>query len=65
MIGLTSSFVGSTIGAILGIASAYFGGRIDDWISASMDILLAFPIIVLALVVVAALGAVLSASTST
>jgi len=59
VIGFTSSFVGSTIGAILGIASAYFGGRIDNWIQRVMDVLLAFPIIVLALVVVAALGRVL------
>ncbi len=58
VISLTSSFVGSTLGAILGIASAYFGGRIDDWIQRFMDILLAFPIIVLALVVVAALKTV-------
>ena len=55
VIGFTSSFLGSTIGAILGIASAYFGGKADDWIQRFMDILLAFPIIVLALVVVAAL----------
>ncbi len=55
VIGFTSSFVGSVLGAILGIGSAYFGGRIDDWIQRFMDILLAFPIIVLALVVVAAL----------
>ncbi len=55
VISLTSSFFGATLGAILGIASAYFGGRIDDWIQRFMDILLAFPIIVLALVVVAAL----------
>jgi peptide/nickel transport system permease protein len=55
VIGFTSSFIGSTIGAILGIASAYFGGKIDDWIQRFVDILLAFPIIVLALVVVAAL----------
>jgi peptide/nickel transport system permease protein len=55
VIGFTSSFIGSTLGAALGIASAYFGGRIDDWIQRFMDILLAFPIIVLALVVVAAL----------
>jgi peptide/nickel transport system permease protein len=58
VISLTSSFFGSTIGAILGIASAYFGGWIDDWIQRFMDILLAFPIIVLALVVVAALKTV-------
>jgi peptide/nickel transport system permease protein len=55
VIGFTSSFIGSTIGAILGVASAYFGGRIDDWIQRFVDILLAFPSIVLALVVVAAL----------
>jgi peptide/nickel transport system permease protein len=61
VIGFTSSFIGSSIGAILGIASAYFGGRIDDWIQRVMDVLLAFPIIVLALVVVAAFGRLLVA----
>ncbi|MEA2938324.1 MAG: peptide/nickel transport system permease protein [Alphaproteobacteria bacterium] len=55
VIGFTSSFLGSSLGAVLGIASAYFGGKIDDWIQRFMDVLLAFPIIVLALVVVAAL----------
>ena len=59
VIGFTSSFLGSSIGAVLGIASAYFGGRIDNWIQRVMDVLLAFPIIVLALVVVAALGKIL------
>jgi peptide/nickel transport system permease protein len=56
VIGFTSSFIGSSIGAVLGVASAYFGGRIDSWIQRVMDVLLAFPIIVLALVVVAAFG---------
>jgi len=56
VIGFTSSFLGSSVGAILGIASAYFGGRIDNWIQRVVDVLLAFPIIVLALVVVAAFG---------
>ncbi len=59
VIGFTSSFLGSSVGAILGIASAYFGGRIDNWIQRVVDVLLAFPIIVLALVVVAAFGKVL------
>ena len=54
VIGFMSSFVGSSIGAVLGIASAYFGGKVDDWIQRFVDILLAFPLIVLALVVVAA-----------
>src|SRR5688572_7108297 len=56
VIGFTSSFVGSTLGAILGVASAYFGGRIDNIIQRFVDILLAFPLIVLALVVVASFG---------
>jgi peptide/nickel transport system permease protein len=55
VIGFTSSFLGSSIGAILGVASAYFGGRIDNVLQRIMDVLLAFPLIVLALVVVAAL----------
>ena len=55
VIGFTSSFLGSSLGAVLGIASAYFGGKVDDWIQRFVDILLAFPLIVLALVVVAAL----------
>jgi peptide/nickel transport system permease protein len=54
VIGFWSSFVGSTLGAAIGVASAYFGGRIDNIIQRFMDILLAFPLIVLALVVVAA-----------
>ncbi|MGE0714446.1 MAG: ABC transporter permease [Alphaproteobacteria bacterium] len=56
VIGFMSSFVGSTLGAVLGTASAYFGGRIDNAIQRVVDVLLAFPIIVLALVVVAVLG---------
>jgi len=56
VIGFTSSFLGSALGGVLGAASAYFGGFIDDTIQRLMDILLSFPIIVLALVVVAVLG---------
>jgi peptide/nickel transport system permease protein len=55
-IGFLSSFSGCTLGAIVGVASAYFGGKVDLIIQRFVDILLAFPIIVLALVVVAMLG---------
>ncbi len=55
IIGFFSSLIGSTLGAVIGAASAYFGGWIDNAIQRVMDILLAFPIIVLALVVVAVL----------
>ena len=55
-VGFLASFVGSTAGAVIGVMSAYFGGKIDMLIQGAMDILLSFPIIVLALVVVAMLG---------
>lgn len=55
-VGFLSSLLGSGIGAVIGVVSAYFGGRIDMMIQRFMDILLSFPIIVLALAVVAVLG---------
>ena len=55
-VGFLASLAGSTLGAIIGVISAYFGGKIDLLIQGIMDILLSFPIIVLALVVVAMLG---------
>jgi len=55
-IGFLSSFIGCTLGGLLGIASAYFGGRADLIIQRFVDVMLSFPIIVLALVVVAVLG---------
>ncbi|HXV12272.1 MAG TPA: ABC transporter permease [Burkholderiales bacterium] len=56
LVGFLASFVGSTLGAVIGVISAFFGGRVDMAIQRFMDILLAFPIIVLALAVVAVLG---------
>lgn len=55
-VGFLASFIGSTMGAVIGVVSAYFGGKIDMIIQGVMDILLSFPIIVLALTVVAMLG---------
>jgi peptide/nickel transport system permease protein len=56
MVGFLSSIIGCTVGAIVGVVSAYFGGRIDMVIQRLMDVLLSFPIIVLALAVVTVLG---------
>ncbi len=56
VIGLSSAFIGSTIGAIIGVASAYFGGLFDLVVQRIVDIFLSLPIIILALVVVAMLG---------
>jgi peptide/nickel transport system permease protein len=55
-VGILSSLLGCTLGALLGAASGYFGGRIDNAIQRVVDVMLSFPIIVLAMVVVAVLG---------
>ena len=55
-IGFASSFLGSTLGALIGVSSAYFGGKIDLLLQRFMDLLLSFPLIILALVVVSLLG---------
>jgi peptide/nickel transport system permease protein len=55
-IGFLSSMIGCHIGAAIGIASAYHGGWIDLVLQRFIDIILSFPIVVLALVVVAVMG---------
>ncbi len=55
-IGFIASLIGSTLGAIVGVVSAYFGGKVDLVIQGVMDVILSFPIIVLAITVVAVLG---------
>ncbi len=55
-VGILSSLIGCTVGAVIGAASGYWGGRIDTFIQRIVDIMLSFPIIVLAMVVVAVLG---------
>jgi peptide/nickel transport system permease protein len=56
LVGFTASFVGCTAGYVLGVVGAYFGGRVDQLIQRLMDILISFPLIVIAIAVVAALG---------
>jgi peptide/nickel transport system permease protein len=55
-VGLLSTLLGSVVGAFLGLAGGYWGGWIDNIIQRFMDILLAFPMLVLAMAVVASLG---------
>ncbi len=55
-IGFWSSFLGCTAGTAIGVASAYFGGKVDLVIQRCTDMLLSLPIIVLALIVGVILG---------
>ncbi|HEX3178145.1 MAG TPA: ABC transporter permease [Methylomirabilota bacterium] len=56
LVGFVAALVGATLGAVIGVASAYFGGKTDLAIQRVMDIFLAFPLIILALAVVSILG---------
>ncbi len=56
IVGLTSAIFGGFSGLVLGVSSAYFGGKIDLIVQRLSDIVMAFPLIILALAVVAIFG---------
>jgi peptide/nickel transport system permease protein len=56
LVGLIVVSVSSTIGIFFGAVAGYFGGRVDEIISRVIDVLLAFPGLLLAIALVAVLG---------
>jgi peptide/nickel transport system permease protein len=56
IVGLTSAIVGGFAGLVLGVASAYFGGVLDLVFQRIFDVVMAFPLIIMALAVVAIFG---------
>ena len=56
LVGFTAAILGSTIGLLIGVTSAYFGGWVDIIVQRVVDILIAFPSIILALAIVIILG---------
>ena len=55
-VGFVSVALGGMVGVALGLVSGFFGGMVDSLIMRLMDVLLAFPGILLAIGVVALLG---------
>ncbi|MEQ8366077.1 MAG: dipeptide/oligopeptide/nickel ABC transporter permease/ATP-binding protein [Roseicyclus sp.] len=55
-VGFAAAIVAATLGAAIGIIAGYYGGRTDNVIMRGVDMLMAFPYILLALAIVAALG---------
>lgn len=55
-VGFLAVAVGGLMGTTLGIVAGYFGGRLDDLIMRLADIQLAFPFILLAIMVLVVLG---------
>lgn len=55
-VGLVAVSIGALLGTLLGLVSGYFGGWLDSLVSWLIDVLLAFPDILLALTIIAILG---------
>ena len=57
MIGLIPSFLSLVIGSVLGLTAGYYGGKVDSVIMRLADVVLAFPSLLLAMVVMYIMGA--------
>lgn len=55
-VGFTSISIALVIGTMIGVIAGYFGGWIDEVAMRIMDVFLAFPYLLLAIAIVAALG---------
>ena len=55
-VSMVAIFVGGIVGTVFGLISGYFGGRVDSVLMRLVDISLSLPTILLALVLVAAVG---------
>ncbi len=55
-VGLAAAVTAAVLGAAIGIVAGFYGGRTDNLIMRGVDMLMAFPYILLALAIVAALG---------
>jgi peptide/nickel transport system permease protein len=60
MVAISSVLLGDTIGFLWGVASGYLGGRVDLISQRMLDVLMSLPALILALLLMAALGAGLS-----
>ncbi len=56
MIGVLGSFGGMVLGVTLGVVSGYYGGRLDNVVMRVVDVMMAFPGILLAILIVSILG---------
>jgi peptide/nickel transport system permease protein len=55
-VGAVADAIATTLGVLLGVLAGYFGGRLDALLTRLIDVMLAFPYLLLAMIVVAILG---------
>jgi peptide/nickel transport system permease protein len=55
-IGIIAVIGATVLGTALGITSAYFGGWFDNLIQRSVDVIIAFPLLILLIIIIAVLG---------
>ncbi len=56
MVGILSVALGGILGVVLGLVAGYSGGAAEQWIMRSVDVLMAFPSLLMGLMVLAVLG---------
>jgi peptide/nickel transport system permease protein len=56
VIGFVSTIAAMLIGSLIGLLAGWYGGRFDTFVMQTMDMLLAFPSLILGLLIVAMLG---------
>lgn len=54
--GIVATGMGLLVGTLLGLAGGFYGGRVDRTVSAVTDVMLSFPYILLAILIVAVIG---------
>ena len=56
IVGFSASLIGGFAGLVLGVGSAYFGGKLDLLVQRVLDVMMSFPLIIMALAMVAIFG---------
>jgi peptide/nickel transport system permease protein len=55
-VGLSATLIAASVGSLIGLVAGYAGGRVDSLLMRAIDLVMAFPYILLALGIVAVLG---------
>ena len=55
-VGVSATVIAAFVGSLIGLVAGYAGGRVDNTMMRGIDMIMAFPYILLALAIVAALG---------